>query len=93
MIMTSPNWLNCPEHRAGGWHRAGIDGEAFATAQSGQAALQHLLEHESQRVVIAESAVPVPRERRMVRHRVLQAQPTETVVGQVQMHLFAQPTL
>ena len=39
---------------------AGIDGEAFASDQAlSQAALQHLLEHEAQRVAVAEPSMPV----------------------------------
>src|SRR5690606_5569799 len=58
-----------------------------------QAPLQHLIEHESQGVVVTESAVTVLRERRVIGYGIFQAKAAEPAVRQVQMHFFAQPTL
>ena len=75
-------------------HQAGIDGEPFATHQPfPHAALQDLLEHETQRVTVAETAVPVLGERRVIRHLIFQAQPAEPAIRQVEMDFLAQPPL
>src|SRR5208283_1335168 len=71
-----------------------IDSEPFATYQPlPHAALQNLLEHETQCVAVTETTMPVLRERRVVRHRVFQPQPAEPAIRQVQVHLLAQPPL
>jgi len=77
-----------------GLHQAGIDREPFTTHQPlAHAALQHLLEHEPQRIAVAKPAVAVLGERRVVRDRAFQAQPAEPAIRQVQMDLLAQPSL
>ena len=73
---------------------ARINRKTFAASQPFfKAARQHLLEHEPQRVVVTEPAVPVLRERGVIRHLVFQTQPAEPAVRQVQMHFFAKLTL
>ncbi len=53
-----------------GLDQAGIDREAIAADQPfGHAALDHRLEHLTQQIAIAEAAMPVLREGRMVRNR------------------------
>src|SRR3546814_2875152 len=57
---------------------AGVGREPFAANELfGQATLQDLFEHESQGVVVAEPAMTVLRERRVVGYRILQAKAAE----------------
>jgi hypothetical protein len=44
-------------------------------------------------VAVAEAAVAIDRERRMVRHHVVEIEPAEPSVGQVQLDFLAQPPL
>jgi len=61
-----------------GLDHAGINRKALAAHQSlGQAALHSRLEHLAQQIAIAETAVPVLREGRMVRHRTVEPEPAE----------------
>jgi hypothetical protein len=53
------------------------------------AAPNHGLEQLSQQIAIAEAAMPILGERRVVRHRAIEAEPTEPAVGEVQVHLLA----
>ena len=77
-----------------GLDHAGIDREAFAADQArGHARRNHLFEDLAQDIAVAEPAVPVDREGRVVGDLVLQTQPAEPAVGQVQLHLLAQPPL
>lgn len=71
-----------------------VDGKAFAANQTfGDAARDRLLEQAAQKVAVAEAAVPVLGEGRMVRHRAVQAEPAKPAVRQVEVHLVAQPPL
>ena len=73
---------------------AGVDREAFAADQAfAHAATQHALEYMPQGVALAEAAVPVLGEGRVVRDRVFQVQPAEPAIRQVQVDLLAQPAL
>jgi hypothetical protein len=73
-------------------YQAGIDGEPFTTHQPfPHATLQDLLKHETQRVAVTETAMPVLGERRVVRYLILQAQPTEPAIRQVQVDFLAEP--
>jgi hypothetical protein len=47
----------------------------------------------SKRVALTKAAVTVLRERRMVRHGVLETQSTEPAIRQIEVDLFAQPAL
>src|SRR5580700_8310473 len=51
------------------------------------------LEHLAQQIAVAEAAVPVLREGRVVRHRALEPEPTEPAVAEVQVYFLAQPPL
>ena len=84
MLSRSPPWCtSCagsrgtldPSAVAGvGRDQAGIDGKAFATDQAlVDTALQHRLEQPAQQVAVAETAMPVLREGRVVRHRAVEA--------------------
>src|SRR5215471_4484596 len=57
------------------------------------ASLQHGLEHASQQITLTEAAMPVLGERRVIRHRAIQAQPAEPPVGQIEVNLLTQPPL
>jgi hypothetical protein len=71
-----------------------INGKTLAADQTlGQAPLDRRLEEPAQQVAVAETAVAVLREGRMIRHRAIKAEPAEPPVGQVQVNLFAQPAL
>ncbi len=73
---------------------AGVHREALAAHQPGaHAALHRGLEHMAEDVALAEAAVPVLGKAGVVGHRVLQAEPAEPPVGQVQFNLLAQPAL
>jgi len=73
---------------------AGVYGEPLASDQTfGETAIKHLLKHEAQCVVVAESPVAILRERRVIGNSIFQAEPAEPAIGEVQVDLFAQPTL
>ena len=77
-----------------GLDQTGVDGKALAADQTlVDAALQHGLEQPAQQVAVAEAAVPVLREGRMIGHLAVEAEPTEPAIGEVQMDLLAQPPL
>jgi len=74
--------------------QAGVDGKAFAADQTFvDATLQHGLEQPPQQIAVAEPAVAVLREGRMIRHRTAGPEAAEPPVGQVQVNFFAEPTL
>lgn len=73
---------------------AGIHRKPFTSYKAfAHAAPQHALEHVAQSVAIAEASVPILRKGRVVRDCILQAKATEPSIGQVQVDLFAEPTL
>src|ERR1039457_1453051 len=77
-----------------GSNHTGVDGKAFAANQSFlHTPLDHALEHMPKRFALTEAAMPVLRERRMVRHSILEAQATEPAIRQIEVDLFAQPPL
>jgi len=45
----------------------------------------------AQEITISEAAVTVLRKGRVIRHLALQPEPAEPPIGEVQMHLFAEP--
>jgi len=74
-----------------GFDQAGVDGEPVPTNQPfHHAAPDHRLEHLAQQVAVAEAAMPVLGEGRVVRHVAVEAEPTEPAIGQVQMHFLAE---
>ena len=77
-----------------GLDQAGIDREALAADQPlGDAARHGRLEQLAQQIAVAEAAVPVLGEGRVVGHIAFQPEPAEPAIGEVQMHLLAQPPL
>src|SRR5665213_1789106 len=73
---------------------ARINGEPFALDQAGvHAGSHHRLEHVAQDVAIAEAPMAIDRERRMIGHRIVEIEPAEPSVGQMQLDLLAQPPL
>jgi hypothetical protein len=68
--------------------------QAFAPHQPFQhAALENYFEDAAEDVALAEPAVTVLGERRVIRDRFIQTQPTEPAIGQVQVHLVAKTAL
>jgi len=77
-----------------GMDQTGVDGKPFAAHQPlGNAALQYALEQTPQQVAVTKPAMAVLREGRVIRHRALKSQPAKPSVGEVQVHLLAQPPL
>lgn len=77
-----------------GFDHAGVDGKAFTTDQSfPHTSLDHTLEDMAKRFALPEAPMAVLRERGMVRYHVLKTQSTEPAVGQIEVNLFAQPSL
>jgi hypothetical protein len=77
-----------------GLDHAGVDREALATDQPlVDAALHGRLEHLAQQIALAETAVPVLREGRVIRHRTIETEPAEPAVAEVQVNFLAQPPL
>jgi hypothetical protein len=71
--------------------QAGIDGEPFAADKPfGHAASHDGLEQVAQNIAVAESAMTVAREGRMIGYSAIEPQAAEPAVGQVQMDLFTQ---
>jgi len=56
-------------------------------------ALHDGLEELAEHIAVAEPAVPVLREARVIRHRVLEAETAEPAIRKVEVHLLAQSTL
>ena len=77
-----------------GGDQAGVDREALAAHQAlGHAARDNGLEQLAQQIAVAEAAVAVLGEGRVVRHVAVEAQPAEPAIGQVEVDLLAQPPL
>jgi len=73
---------------------ARIDREALGAHQSfGHAALDRHLEQLAQQITVAEPAVPVLGEGGVVGHRALEIEAAKPAIGEVQVHLLAQPPL
>ena len=78
-----------------------VGGEGFAVDASliradkafTHAALDGHLEQLAQQIAVAEAAVPVLREGRVIGHRTIQIEAAEPAIGEVEMHLFAKPPL
>src|SRR5438045_7615861 len=74
--------------------QAGIGREALATDKPfSHAAPYCRLEQLAQEITIAEAAMSVLRESRVIRHIALEAESAEPPIGQVQMHFLAEPAL
>ena len=73
---------------------AGIHSECFPADRAlGDTARQHRFEHFAQEVTLTETPMAVLRKGGMIRHRIGQAELAEPAVSEVQVHLFAQPSL
>src|SRR5208337_119493 len=84
---------NTPTAVGVGLHDACVDREPFASNQSfGHASPYNRLEDMSEDIALAETAVPVLREARMIRNLVFKAQPAEPPICQIQMNFIAQPS-
>jgi hypothetical protein len=77
-----------------GGNQAGIDRKSGPLDQPFcHAAPDHGLKQLSQQVTIAEATMPILGEGRVIRHLTIEAEPAEPAVGEVQVHLLAQPPL
>src|SRR5690348_9940942 len=74
--------------------QAGIDRKAFTTNQPlVDTALENSLEHPPQQIALAEAAMPVLGEGRMIGHAAIEAKSTEPPIGQIEVDLLAQAPL
>ena len=70
-----------------GLNQARIDGEAFTANQTGHdARLDDPLEHAAKNFAIAKALVAGARERRMIRHSILDTELAEPAIGEVHLH-------
>jgi hypothetical protein len=77
-----------------GLDQTGINSEGFTTDQPfGHATANHGLEYVPQHIAVAETAMTIFGERRMVWHVAIKTQPAEPSIREVQVNLLAQPPL
>ena len=77
-----------------GAHEAAIDCEPFAANQPlGNAARHRRLEQLAQDVAVAEATMPVLGESGMIGHIAFQPKAAKPAIGEVDMHLLAEPPL
>src|SRR5208283_1471391 len=75
-------------------HNAGVDSKAFTSHQTlCHAAPNDTLKYVPEYVTLPESAMSILREAGVVGHLVLEPEPAEPAIGQVQMHFLAQTSL
>ncbi len=68
-----------------GFDDARIDGKALALDETcGQAEADHALEHQAQQIAVAEASMPVLREGGVVRLPIVQIEPAEPAVSQME---------
>ena len=68
--------------------------EAFAADEAfGDAPINDRLKKLAEHIAVAEPAVPVLREARVIGYRILEAESAKPAIGQVEMHFLTQPTL
>ena len=71
-------------------HDAGIDCKAFALDQTRiHTGSHHRLEHMTQDVAVAEAAMTIDGERRVIGHLVVEIEPAKPSIGQVQLDFLA----
>lgn len=86
--------LDAAEAAGVGFQHTGIDGEALAADETGgHAGVHHLLEYQTEHVALAKPTVAVLRERRVIGNGAFQPEPAEPAIGQIEMHLVAEPPL
>src|SRR5262249_24374832 len=74
--------------------QTGVNRETFSADETGSdAGAYYMLEHTPEDVTVAEPLVARTRERRMIRHLVFDRKPTKTTLGEVYLHITAQPPL
>src|SRR5262249_14932775 len=77
-----------------GLHDAGMSGEALAFKKTSvHAGPYHRFKDSAQEVTVAETAVAIHRECRVIRHRVVKIEPTEPPIRHVHFDFLAQPPL
>src|SRR5271169_1494341 len=73
------------------FHDTGIDRKSFTLDQTGvHARSHHRLEYLAEQVAIAEPAVTIDRKRRVIGRLVVEVEPAEPSVGQMQLDFLAQ---
>ena len=73
---------------------AGVHGKAFALDQAGaHATTQHFIEQPAKQIAVPKTSVSIFGKGRVIGDFIFKAQPAEPAIHQVQMGLFAQPTL
>ena len=77
-----------------GFHHAGIDGKAFALDQAGRhAGRNDALEYVAKDIALPEPVEPVLREGRVVRDLVIEVEPAEPAISQMQLDFLGQLAL
>jgi hypothetical protein len=75
-------------------NQTGIYREALTADQASPDARAHnTLKHAAEDAAIAEPLIASPRERRVIRHLVLNREPTKPAIGKVHSHITAQRPL
>jgi hypothetical protein len=75
-----------------GRYHAGVHRKTFAFDQTrGHAAAHDFIEQPSEGRAGSEAAVAILGEGRMLRHSIVQVQPTKPAIGKVQVYLLAKP--
>src|SRR5262245_39578156 len=76
------------------FHHAGVNCKALALHQTRIHACPHnRLEHMAEGIAFPKAAVPIDRERRVIRHLVVEIEAAEPAIGKVKLNLLAQPAL
>ncbi|SIT19225.1 hypothetical protein SAMN05421772_1531 [Paracoccus saliphilus] len=77
-----------------GADQAGIDGKALTADQAmGNALGNHALEDVTEDIAVAELAMSKLRETRVIRHRVLESEPAEPAISEVEVNFLADTPL
>jgi len=77
-----------------GGYQAGVHRKSLAADKPFlNTAAHHRLKDMPERIAVAKAAMAVLREGGVIRHMAVQTEPTKPAIGQIEMHLFAQPPL
>jgi hypothetical protein len=76
-----------------GLDQAGVDGKPSPPTRPSSMQRCNGLEQPPQQIAVAEPAMPVLREGRMIGHFAVETQSTKPAIRQVEVHLLAQPPL
>jgi hypothetical protein len=77
-----------------GLHHTGVDRKSLALDQAGiHARTHHSLEYLAEDVAVTEATMAIDRERRVIRHLVVEIEAAKPAIGKVKFKFFAQPPL